>query len=627
MSRKPAPRSLSSVSHPPSKPLMVYDGDCGFCRKWINRWRVLTGDRVDYKPFQKIATSFPEIPPSRFEAAVQLIEPDGGVSQGAHAVFKTLALNPFFRWVLGVHDHVPGVAFLAESLYAFVAGHRHVFSSVDACGLAPADKPATYLFSRWLFLKGLALIYLTAFGSLLFQVKGLIGERGILPVHLFLSGAQAQWGSGAYWFFPTLCWLQDSDNFLLFLCGGGSVLSIFLLLDWAPFLCLTFLWVFYLSLVTAGQEFLGFQWDNLLLEAGFLSVFLVPVTWKPGRSVKGIPSRLVLFLFQWLLFRLMFSSGYVKWASGDPTWHALTALQYHYGTQPLPTPLAWFMNQLPAWFQKISCLYMFGVEWVAPFFIFGPRRWRPYLFGVLASLQVLILLTGNYCFFNYLALALCLFVMEDEAWPAVWRRWALFTRDTGKQPPAWPGWVRGPAAGLVLFLSAFQMTAGLGGPGWPSPLVGLVQTFEPFRSVNGYGLFAVMTTSRPEILVEGSRDGKDWKAYEFKWKPGDPSIGPHWVAPYQPRLDWQMWFAALGDPRQNPWIVNFLIRLLQGTPEVLGLLRTNPFTEGPPIFIRARSMDYRFTTFQERVRSGHWWESVPRGIYIPPFSLADLTRH
>jgi hypothetical protein len=318
----------------------------------------------------------------------------------------------------------------------------------------------------------------------------------------------------------------------------------------------------------------------------------------------------------------------VKWASGDRAWRDLTALRYHYETQPLPTPLAWFMNQLPDWFQGISCLYLFGVELAVPFMIFGPRRFRPVVFWIQVSLQLLILMSGNYCFFNFLTLALCLLVLEDEAWPKGW--WEKFLASLGNKTIErdWPTWIRGAVVTVSLFLSALQIQAPLGGRGgWVVPVRVVYEALEPFRSVNSYGLFAVMTTTRPEIIVEGSQDGKDWKPYEFKWKAGDLSVPPQWVAPYQPRLDWQMWFAALGDYRQNPWFVNFLVRLLQGSPEALGLLKINPFPVDPPRFLRAQLYDYHFTNFAERRRTGNCWRREYKGAYIPPISLRGLQDH
>ncbi len=617
------------VRKPPPRPLMVYDGDCGFCRKWIGRWRHLTGDRVDYEPYQKVSEDYPEIPLADFKKAVQLILPDGRVFQGAQAVFEGLAPVGTLKWLAWIYGHFPGFALVSEWAYAFVASHRQFFSSADSCGLSSADEEPQYFFSRWLFLKILALAYLTAFGSLWPQVDGLIGEKGILPAASFLGAAREQLGPSAFWFFPSLCWADAGNGFLHFLCAGGAALSLLLFFGLAPALCLALLWFFYLSLVSVGGDFLSFQWDNLLLEAGLLALFAAPLQlrFQRGDGRRPMP-RAVLFLLQWLLFRLMFSSGVCKLSSGDTAWRNLTALEYHYQTQPLPTPLAWFMNQLPDWFQKFSCLYMFGVELIVPFLIFGPRRLRPAAFLLLVSLQILILLTGNYCFFNLLTLGLCLFALEDAAWPGWFKNWweGKSARAHGKAPVGrWPSWVIGTFAALAIYMTVFQMTYTMGfrAP-WPSWMTGIYQALDPLRSFNSYGLFAVMTTTRPEIAVEGSDDGVQWKAYGFKWKPGDLKKSPGYVAPYQPRLDWQMWFAALGSLQQNPWFGNFLVRLLQGSQDVLGLMGYNPFPGRPPQFIRAEVYDYRFTTFTEKAETGNWWKAEDRGPYTRPFSLQQL---
>jgi predicted DCC family thiol-disulfide oxidoreductase YuxK len=613
-----------SVNQSPAKPLLVYDGDCGFCRKWIARWSRLTGDQVDYEPYQKAASLFPEIPLSRFQKAVQLIEPDGRVTEGAEAVFQSLARSRFLGWLLWIYAKIPGISFVSEKIYQWVADHRTLLSSVDSCGLAPADDRPTYFLSRGVFLKVLAVAYFTAFTSLWHQVDGLIGAAGILPAHRLLEQVQLQLGFQGYWFFPTLFWFCPQDWFLHFLCGGGAVLSILLFLDWFPLLCLFLLWCFYLSLVTVGSDFLGFQWDNLLLECGFLSLFLVPIAQRTGRSVlQPIPAA-SLWLFQWLLFRLMFSSGMVKLSSGDPNWIHLTALQYHYETQPLPTPLAWLFHQFPDWFQIFSCGFLFFVELVVPFFIFGPRRLKPIAFGFLISLQILIALTGNYCFFNLLTLGLCLFALEDAAWPTFIRKRWVSSKEK-KKARYGPSWIRAVVIAVVLLVSSTQLVSVFGGRwNWPEPVGAFCEILAPFRSLNDYGLFAVMTTARPEISVEGSQDGIAWLPYEFKWKPGDVNRAPAFVAPYQPRLDWQMWFAALGNYQDNPWFVQFLIKLLQGSPDVLGLLKTNPFPGTPPQFIRAQVYDYHFTDWKTHFQTGAWWQKSYLKDYIPAFSLKDL---
>ncbi|HEX5398225.1 MAG TPA: lipase maturation factor family protein, partial [Verrucomicrobiae bacterium] len=418
---------------------------------------------------------------------------------------------------------------------------------------------------------------------------------------------------------------------LHFQCVAGTVLAILLIVGIAPVPCLALLWLFYLSLAAVGLDFLSFQWDNLLLEVGFLAIFFAPLQWLPRRpSREPPPSRLVLWLLRLLLFKLMFSSGCVKLLSGDPNWRDLTALTFHYYTQPLPTWIAWYAKQLPLWFQKCSCAMMFAIELGAPWLMFGPRRIRFVGAAALAFLQVLILLTGNYTFFNCLTLALCLLLLDDicleKILPAKLRRLFSFR----PQPSAsslslrWPRFIIVPLTVVILSVSGFQLAITLG---FRSPLLHpfawVAQQLAPLRTVNNYGLFAVMTTGRREIIVEGSNDGTNWLAYEFKYKPGNVDRRPVFIAPFQPRLDWQMWFAALGNVRQNPWFVNFCERLLQGSPDVLALLEKNPFPGHPPRYIRAELYDYHFTNFAERRATGAWWKRKKVGEYLPPISFRE----
>jgi hypothetical protein len=392
------------------------------------------------------------------------------------------------------------------------------------------------------------------------------------------------------------------------------------------------LWLFYLSLATVGRDFLGFQWDNLLLETGFLSIFLAALQILPRRSRETPPSRIVVWLLRLLLFKLIFSSGCVKLLSGDQNWRNLTALTFHYQTQPLPTWPSWYANQLPAWFQKTSCFIMFAIELGVPFLIFAPRRIRFFGCAAIAGLQTLIFLTGNYTFFNFLTMALCLLLLDDfvleNFLPRRFR--SLFFIDS--QPSTfnrrWPRAVTIPLATVVLAVSLFQMISMFGvRSGLLAPIAALDEWLMPLRTVNGYGLFAVMTTTRNEIIVEGSDDGTNWLPYEFQYKPGDVNGRPAFVAPFQPRLDWQMWFAALGNYQQNPWFESFCERLLQGSPEVLALLKKNPFPKNPPHYIRAEFYDYQFTNFTERHVSGAWWKREPVGEYLPPMSLSDLQKN
>lgn len=269
---------------------------------------------------------------------------------------------------------------------------------------------------RWLFLRALALVYLCAFLSLVVQVEGLIGSRGIVPAEELLRVLRQRTGVERYWLLPTLFWIDASDRALLLLCGGGAVLSLALLAGLAPVPTLTLLWALYLSLVGVGQVFLGYQWDALLLETGLLAVFFAP--WGLRPRVAGEPPWVVLWLLRWLLFRLMFSSALAKLTSGDPTWRSLSALDYHYWTQPLPTWIGWHMHQLPSWFQKASVAAMFGVELLVPLLVFAGRWARVAALVPLVGLQLLIAATGNYAFFNLLTAALCLTLLHDQALPA-----------------------------------------------------------------------------------------------------------------------------------------------------------------------------------------------------------------
>jgi lipase maturation factor 1 len=464
--------------------------------------------------------------------------------------------------------------------------------------------------------------YLAAFLSLAVQVQGLVGSQGILPARELLDWVRPRTGLERYWIAPTLFWLADGDLALTGACVAGAVLSGALLLGLAPIPTLGLLWALYLSLSVVGQVFLGYQWDALLLETGLLAVFLAPGGWRPGSGRPSPPSPVAVWLLRWLLFRLMFSSGVVKLASGDQAWRGLTALGYHYWSQPLPTWIGWYAAHLPAWVHSASVGMMFAVELLAPLLLFARRRFRRMAFGPLLGLQVLIALTGNYAFFNLLATALCLFALEDADLPAAWGRASPPTADAPPRP-FWPKAVLYPLAAVVGLVSGAQMLATLGvAP--PGPLTALHRAVAPLSSINGYGLFAVMTTTRPEIIVEGSDDGRTWKAYELPWKPGELTRRPGFVAPHQPRLDWQMWFAALGTCETNPWLVRFLGRLLEGSPTVVALLARNPFPDRPPRFVRAELYDYEPTDLATKRREGTWWRREARGDYCPALSAEDF---
>jgi hypothetical protein len=468
----------------------------------------------------------------------------------------------------------------------------------------------------WLFLRVLGLVYLAAFASLAVQIDGLVGPRGILPAADFLSAIAERFGAERLYLLPSVFWwLGASGGALQAAAVAGALLAALLVAGLAPRATLAALWALYLSFLSVGQVFLGYQWDSLLVEAGFLAIWLAPGGWRPPSGRASEPAPVAVFLLQLLLFRLMLGSGLVKLLSGDPSWWGLTALRFHYETQPLPTWVGWWAHQLPPGFQTVSCATALAIELAVPFFVFAPRRLRLAAFFPLAGLQVLIALTGNYAFFNLLTLALCLLLLDDRALPAFLRT-RLGREDSA--PRAWSaGWLA-PVAVVAVLAGGVQIlsTAGLR-IAWPGPVRAVVRVGERFGLGSPYGLFAVMTTSRHEIVVEGSRDGATWRTYAFPWKPGDVHRRPRFVAPYQPRLDWQMWFAALGSCADNPWFVRFLDALLEGRPEVLSLLASNPFPDSPPRFVRTEVYDYHFTDPATLFRDGAWWRRERLGLYCP----------
>jgi lipase maturation factor 1 len=641
------------VSNPPPKPLMIWDGECHFCKRWIERWRQITAGKVDYAPYQQAAARFPEIPIEQFKRSVVFIEPDGETFFAAEAVHRSLRYRSSRKWLAWSYDHVPGFATISETAYKFIARHRSLGSTFTRLLWGKDVRPPTYFWARRWFLRALGLIYLIAFVSLWVQIDGLVGSDGMSPVSQFLRVVRQQLGTDAYFLLPTLCWLDSSNAFLHFLCGGGVALSLLLIFGTAPALSLVGLFVFYLSLTVAGQVFLNFQWDVLLLETGFLSIFLAP--WRlwprdvllwPGSTIPAAAtasaivspvSRAGLFLLKFLLFKLMLMSGVVKLTSGDASWgwlnhsfhwSALTALDYHYWSQPLPTVFAWWADKSPEWFKHFSVAFCLAVETIAPFFIWAPRRLRLIAAGLMIFLQMVIALTGNYCFFNLLTIALCLLLIDDAAIGVKICDSApnASPARTGRTLPTQLCSYAAIAVIVVtlpinawLIFSAFNPQSRP--PGW---VANFYEQLEAFRIVNGYGLFRVMTKDRCEIVVEGSNDGIDWAPYEFKWKPGDVKRPPGWCAPHQPRLDWQMWFAALESRQQNPWLVGLIVRLLQGSRDVTGLLGHNPFPDKPPHYIRAMFYRYRFTTTEERRQTGAWWKRQELREYLPTISLDQL---
>jgi predicted DCC family thiol-disulfide oxidoreductase YuxK len=595
-------------------PTLVYDGDCGICRYWVDYWKDWTGESVDYRTYQEAAADFPMIPLEAFQQAIQLIEPDGHVYSSAAATFRVLRRAPGRAAWWWCYSHLPGFAKISEFAYAFLSRRRGLLNGLTKFLWGPALRAERCALVTWVFLRLLGAIYVAAFASLGVQVLGLIGHLGILPVSDYLAAVHQSFGNSAYRLLPSLFWVNSSDTVLAAGTVVGAVLGLLVVLDRWTRPALITLFALYLSYVYAGQDFMSFQWDSLLLEVGFLAIFLTG------------GSRIVIWLYRWLVFRYLFLAGVVKLLSGDPTWRDLTALEYHFWTQPLPTPLAWYAAHLPSWLLRGGTAATLVIELGGVFLIFLPRRLRALAAFCVLLLQSLIVLTGNYNFFNLLTMLLCIFLFDDAALRRlIPRRLELPMQSRALLPSR-------AATVIAVVLALIVVPVGLNRI-WQTlarrdlPVLGaLTQIVSPLNIVNPYGLFAVMTITRPEIVIEGSADGQVWREYVFRYKPGPLSRPARWNIPHQPRLDWQMWFAALGSVRESPWIVGLMWRLLEGSPPVVALLDSNPFADGRPKYVRAQLYDYRLADRSAHALTGQWWIRRLEGSYFPQVSLASFER-
>ncbi len=475
------------------------------------------------------------------------------------------------------------------------------------------------VFTRFIFLRFLALISFGAFLSFYLQMPGLVGSSGILPAHQLIQAA-ADAGVG-FLQLPTLAWISASDTALAAISMGGMVFSILLFVDLFPRLNIFLTWMCYLSLVSVGQVFMSYQWDILLLETLFLSLFIAPSDILPSRIVEP-PSRLSAWAMRILLFKLMFLSGISKILSGDPAWQDLSALSYHYLTQPLPMPPAWLFDKLPLVVHQASTAATLVIEIAVPFLVFADRKWRGRAGVVIIGFQLLIMLTGNYTMFNLLAIALALFLLDDWYFTRI-RGWMPFQILRGARLRKQTSFERFAVLvlSLVLLLNVLVFLQFLGAGVASSPVSGLMQVNSNFHVSNTYGLFAVMTTQRNEIMIQGSMNGNDWENYTFIYKPGELHQAPPVVAPHQPRLDWQMWFAALRDSPPR-WFYIFSHRLLEGSEEVENLLANDPFGDRSPRYVRAIIYEYEFSDW-EGLREGRWWKRSDRRIYMQPIRLRN----
>src|SRR5436309_2672095 len=445
------------------------------------------------------------------------------------------------------------------------------------------------LWPRWLFLRCLGAIFFSAFYSLAFQIHGLIGPRGILPAGAYLRAvARVLPGPSRFWEVPTLLWagagVGVGDAALTALVAAGLAASVLLVLNVWPRGAIAVCLALFLSFISAAQDFSSYQSDGMLLEAGFLSLFFAPGGFRPGLGAARPPSRASLFLLQWEWFRIYFQSGVVKLASGDPQWRDLTAMDHYYENGPLPTWIGWYAHQLPHAFHAATALATLVIELFLVWTAWLPRRFRLACCAIVTVLQVGIILSANYAFLNYLVLVLGLLLLDDQALgrlglraPAAapagpprrmsrWGRWRIAVAAVALTAVFWTT--------LVTFLPRATAL-------WPAPLTAPARLLAPFRIANPYGLFAVMTRARYEIEFQGTEDGATWVAYPFRYKPQDPAEAPGIYAPYQPRFDWNLWFASLGSWREYPWVLEVEGRLVERSPDVLALFRRDPFAGAP----------------------------------------------
>ena len=476
------------------------------------------------------------------------------------------------------------------------------------------EKPADgYLWPRWLFLRALGLIFFSAFYSLAFQIQGLIGERGILPADLYLQElSRILGGIEKIWYAPTLFWINASDHALSFVMLLGIGASALLVLNIAPRAMIAICTLLFLSCIAALQDFSSYQSDGMLLEAGFISFFFAPRGLRPGLGAMDPPSRISLFMLRWEWFRIYFESGLVKILSGDPTWRNLTAMDNYYQNGPLPSWPGWYVQQLPHWYHAGTVIFTFFVELLLVWAVFLPRRIRVGSFFIFTALQIGIIATANYAFLNYLVLCLGLLLLDDRflarlRFPLV----VVPAQEPAKRARVFRR-VELIALGIAFYTTVVAFfLSGSSILGFPNKLL------APFRIANAYGLFAVMTPARYEIEFQGSNDGISWVAYPFRYKPQDVTERPGFYAPYQPRFDWNLWFASLAPWQQNPWVVLTEQRLIGGAPSVLSLFRADPFNGNPPRMVRTVIYQYWFTDVATKHATGAWWRREELGQFTP----------
>jgi hypothetical protein len=489
---------------------------------------------------------------------------------------------------------------------------------------ARPSKASPYWLTRFALLRALGFVYLIAFLSLGDQLLPLIGSRGLLPaVDLLELDPSHPTRFSAFLDYPTLFWLRCTDAFLTASCWVGVALSALVLLGYANAIVMIALWFLYLSFVQIGQTWYGFGWEYQLLETGFLAIFLCPLL--DGRPFPRTPPPLVvIWLFRWLLFRVMLGAGLIK-LRGDPCWSELSCLDFHFETQPIPHPGSWLYHNLPDWMHRTGVLVNHLVEVIAPFFVFGPRVARHIAGALMAAFQIVLISSGNLAFLNWITLVAALACFDDSLWRRITPSRLVGMSERAAQS-ARRSWM---AAAAVAALCATVVVLSA------NPVVNLLSnrqvmntSFDRLRLVNTYGAFGSVVRQRNELILEGTRDAviseeTVWREYEWKCKPGDPQRMPCLVTPYHYRLDWLIWFAAMSNYERHPWVVHLIWKLLHNDAGALSLLAGNPFPEGPPKFVRAELYRYEFTDWGDE--SDAWWKRERVRDYIAPLS-ADNKR-
>jgi len=500
--------------------------------------------------------------------------------------------------------------------------------------------PQNHLIARWIFLRSLGLIYFSVFFALLFQVRGLIGSQGILPAAGYLQRLH-HFGLLRFWYAPSLAWLSASDSMLVGLCWLGLVASVLVVANILPRAALILCFLCFLSFIGVSQDFGEYQSDGMLLEAGFLSLFIAPSGLLPGWGRQSPPVRAAILLLLWEWFRIYFESGVVKLRSGDPTWYNLTAMYEYYQNGPLPTWIGWYLQHFPNWFHVGTAGATLAMELLLIWMALLPRRWRIACFWIVTLWQAGVILTANYAFLNYLVLVLGFLLLDDhylarfvpQRWRSSFQQQAesaalnesLPEEEAESSPPSphrlssLSFWIQPVVAGFFLIWIGYATTTQLVQMLWTRAQLpsGPVTLLEPFRVANAYGLFAVMTPHRYEIEFQGSDDGQTWIPYLFQYKPQDVHERPRIYAPYQPRFDWNLWFASLGPWQQSPIVPLTEERLLENDSAVLALFRGNPFPQHPPRYVRAVLWQYWFSTPEQKHDSALWWRRQLLGTFAP----------